>query len=101
MAKLYVTEYIEVAPFGGVAVAVPREPEVTTQVVTFSTSTQSSAFSGKTRIVRIHTDAICCIAFGTNPTAVITTHRRLAANQTEYFAVPAGQSYMVAAVTTT
>jgi hypothetical protein len=48
-------------------------------------------------MVRIHTDAICSISFGTAPTAT-ATNRRLAANQTEYFGVPLGGSYKVAVI---
>lgn len=99
MAKLYVTEYTgtgDIAERG----AFPKEPEIATQVVTFTTTTQSTAFNPSTSLVRIHTDAICSVAFGTNPTAT-TSSRRMTAGQTEYFKVPSAKSYMVAAVTNT
>lgn len=95
MAKLYVTEYTGVGPDG-----IANEPELTTQVVTFTTTTQSAAFSASTSLVRIHTDAICSILFGTNPTATTST-KRMVAGQTEYFRVPLNKAYKVAAVTNT
>jgi hypothetical protein len=48
----------------------------------------------------LHTDSICSISFGTNPTATTST-ARMAAGQTEYHGVPVGLSYMVAAVSNT
>ena len=95
MAKLYVTEFREMnygAP--DVAALVDQTP------VTFTTSTQSAAFAANTTLVRLHTDGICSIAFGKNPTAT-TNNLRLTAGQTEYFAVPPGSSWKVAAVTNT
>lgn len=77
------------------------EPSTVSQVVTFTTSTQSAAFRTDTRMVRLHNDATSPVAFkfGTNPTAVSGTDARMAANQTEYFKVNPG--FKVAAVTTT
>lgn len=101
MAKLYITEYAAVGGgMDGQPSAIAYEPPVASQTVTFTTTTQSSAFNAITRFVRIHTDAICSIEFGTNPTATTST-RRLAADATEYFAVPVGNSFKVAAVTNT
>jgi hypothetical protein len=97
MAALYITEYQDILRINGV-VQVPVEPAIAEQKVTFTTSTQSSAFNASTRYVRIHTDAICSIKFGLNPTAVVT-EKRMAADSTEYFAVSTG--HKVAAVTNT
>ena len=94
MAKMYVTEFSDVdegSPHAGSKV-VDQTP------VTFTTSTQSAAFGGQTTLVRIHVDGIASILFGANPTAT-TSNMRLAAGQTEYFAVSPGQK--VAAVTNT
>lgn len=99
MAKLYVTEFGPTnTPFSPDRLAAP--PLVDQTPVTFTTTTQSAAFSGGTALVRIQPDGICSIAFGTNPTAT-TNNMRLTAGQTEYFSVPMGQSYKVAAVTNT
>jgi hypothetical protein len=101
MAKLYVTEYAALGQgANGIPAQIAYEPPVASQVVTFTTSTQSSAFNAATQFVRVHTDSICSITFGTNPTAT-TSNRRMAADATEYFAVPAGNAFKVAAVTNT
>jgi hypothetical protein len=68
-----------------------------TPVTISGVTTQSSTFAATTRLVRIHTDSICSISLGVNPTASVNT-RRLAANQTEYFGVPVGGSYKVAVI---
>jgi hypothetical protein len=99
MATLYVTEFnspnIGVNP-NQLGVQAP----VAEQTVTFTTTTQSNAFNPGTNLVRIHPDGICSIEFGTNPTAT-TAKARMTAGSTEYFVVPQGQSYKVAAVTNT
>ena len=99
MAKLYVTEFRnlgaapEFNPF-------PLAPPVTDQtpVAIGVGSTQSAAFNAATRFVRLHADAICSIAWGADPTAD-ANNARLAANQTEYYAVIPGQK--VAVITNT
>jgi hypothetical protein len=55
---------------------------------------QSAAFNAKTCFVRLHTDAVCSLKFGTNPTASATT-ARIAAGQTEYHGVPVDRAYKV------
>lgn len=102
MATVYVTEYAKQGrDASGFPMVVADEPAVANQTVAISVSSvQSSAFNALTKFVRVHTDAICSIEFGTNPTASSTT-RRLAANTTEYFSVPQGASYKVAVITNT
>lgn len=101
MSTLYISEYADVGHAGG-NVPVGAEPANTDQVVTFTaTAGQSVAFKNNTVMVRIHTDGICSILFGTNPTAVANTNKRMAVSQTEYFTVPLGASYKVSAVTST
>jgi len=99
MANLYVTEFsnynVNMNPY-----QLGLQTPVAEQVVAFTTTTQSSAFNNSTNLVRIHTDGICSIAFGTNPTAT-TSKARMVAGQTEYFTVPQGQAFKVAAVTNT
>ena len=98
MAKLYISEYAEIAhqPYGAEAISAMQEPAIADQtpVVIGAGSLQSSAFNGATRVVRVHTDAICSIAFGVNPTAT-ANNKRLAANSTEYFGVEPGQKLAV------
>jgi len=101
MATLYVTEFSAVLNIHAVGGAAAFQPPVAEQTVSIGgASTASSAFNNGTRLVRLHTDAICSIEFGTSPTAD-ATKARMAAGQTEYFAVPEGKSYKVAVITNT
>lgn len=100
MATLYVTEYADlgVSPGSGAAPVVAEPPTAEQTVSIGGSSTQSSAFANNTNFIRLHTDAICSVLFGTNPTAT-AAKRRLAANQTEYVKVPQGAAYKVAVIT--
>lgn len=92
MATLYIAEFLEVLNNGGV-VQVARTPVVQEQTVAVGgSSTQSSAFKGC--LIRVHTDVICSISIGSNPTATATT-ARMAADSTEYFAVKPGDKIAV------
>ena len=74
MAVLYITEYatLGVQQVGGMVSQTPQEPPLAEQTVAISgSSAQSSAFNAQTTLVRLHTDAICSIEFGTNPTATV------------------------------
>jgi len=103
MATLYIREYVGIGAASNATgigqalleVQAGAEPAVTDQTVAISgSSAQSAAFNAKTYLVRIHTDSICSILFGANPTAA-ATNARLAANQTEYFIVQPGQKVAV------
>lgn len=106
MAKLYVTEFCKNAKEWagrGEAIAAAQADDdpayvEQTPVVIGAGSLQSAAFNGATRLVRVHTDAICSIAIGANPTATANT-MRLAAGQTEYFGVKPG--HRIAVITNT
>lgn len=99
MAVLFISEYDNVARDNIGMVQAGQEPSIATQTVAIGAgSTQSAAFSANTKFVRIHTDAICSVKFGANPTAA-ATDARLAANQTEFFGVRPGQK--VAVITNT
>jgi hypothetical protein len=91
---MFVTEYAESD------INSAKEPPLAEQAFAFTgTSAQcSNAFNARTRLVRIHTDAICSIAFAKDPTAT-ANNRRLAINSTEYFSVEGGLK--VAAITNT
>ena len=90
MAKVYITEFV------AIDMNVSREPPRAEQVVAIGgTSVQcSNAFQAGTRVIRVHTDAICSVAIGNDPTATANT-RRMAANTTEYFGVDGGQKIAV------
>lgn len=92
MAKLYLTEY---GNLPGSGAQVGQEPAIVEQAtLAIGSETKSSAFSDNTRIIRVHVDAICSIAFGTSPTAT-TSSKRMAADQTEYFCVRPGDKLSV------
>jgi len=94
MAKMYVTEYAESD------INSAKEPPLADQAFTFTgTSTQcSNAFHVRTRLVRVHTDAICSVVINADPTAT-ANNRRMAINTTEYFSVEGG--FKIAAITNT
>lgn len=104
MATLYVTEFAKQGRDASGYLnqnGSPEQPPVAEQTVAIGVgSVASSAFNAGTAIVRLHTDAICSVAFGTAPTASATT-MRLAAGQTEYFAVVPGSGFKVAVITNT
>ena len=95
MAKVYISEHVYPRYFLGSPLPVVAVPPVASQTVTISgASVQSSAFNANTKLICVHTDAICSVAFGSNPTATANS-RRLAANSTEYFEVLAGDKSAV------
>lgn len=102
MTKLYISEFSKIASdANGNVLHFPGVPDVVQSPVTYSgTSAASAAFASTTSVVRVHVDSICCIVFGTNPTAT-TSHQRMVAGQTEYFAVTPGSAMKIAAITTT
>ena len=100
MAILYVTEFsnynINMNPNQQ-----GQQPPVNEQTVALSgASAQSAAFKSNTNFVRISNDSSSAInyVFGTNPTAVVSTNARLSAGAAEYFIIPQGQAYKVAAI---
>ena len=99
MAVLYISEYAEQArDLRGYLVAAGQEPTLAEQQVAIGGgSTQSASLNAKTAFVRVHTDASCHVAFGTDPTAS-TAQKRLTANATEFFGVPAGKAFRIAVI---
>ena len=98
MAKLYISEYpMSATSYGSQAAQEPSIAEQT-PVVIGAGSLQSAAFAETTRMVRLHTDAICSVKFGADPTATADS-KRMAADATEYFVVSPGDK--VAVITNT
>ena len=96
---LYVAEFTNPSVFQGGLRPVAFGETIAEQTVAIGgTSTQSSAFNAKTKLIRVHTDAICSIKIGSNPTATATT-MRMVAGQTEYFEV--NSAYKIAVITNT
>jgi hypothetical protein len=99
MAKVYITEHLKPSTYYSGLLPMVAMPPITTQTVAIGgSSTQSAAFNTDARVIAVHTDAICSIEFGTNPTATANS-RRMAANTTEYFEVLPGNK--VAVITNT
>lgn len=94
MAKIYIMEHTQPSAYQGGLLPVVRMPPLATQTVAIGGSTTASAaFNAKTKMVAIHTDAICSIEFSATPgaaTAATTSSKRMAANTTEYFEVAPG-----------
>jgi len=98
MATLYVTEYTKLGVGANGEAAVPQEPPVAEQIVAIAgASTASSPFNQATAFVRLHTDSVCSVEFGTTPIASIF-NARMAANQTEYHGVPRQGGFSVAVI---
>lgn len=98
MAVVDITEYAELTMAGrGHLVMAGQEPSLRNQQVTIgATSAQSAALSDVTRFVRIHAEAACRIAIGSNPTASAVS-MRMGAGGTEYLGVLPGLKIAVIA----
>ena len=92
MAKLWITEFNNNFYAGTLASQLPvaNLSGSATQVVTFTTSTQSAALGAKTQFVRVIADADCHITHAANPAAT-TSDIKLIAGVPEYFSVTPGQ----------
>jgi hypothetical protein len=104
MAVLYITEYTaQGSDLNAHEMPVAQLPVNAQQTVAVSASSASSVvFQNNTGLVRLHTDTVLSmiVAAATSGTTLVatTTNARMAANQTEYFAVPRGSAYLVAAI---
>jgi len=101
MATLYVTEFTDtyLDPYNH-SFSIAKWLANQEQTVTIGAGSTQTATASKnnTMYVRLFTDTACGVEFGTNPTAGANSPR-MAANSTEYFAVPQGQAYKVAVIT--
>lgn len=101
MPNLYITEFAqEGVDAQGRITPIAKMPSIAEQKVAFSSSAQSAVLSDATTIVRLHSDGVCSVAFGTNPTAT-TGNMRLGIGQTEYFAVQPNSGLKIAAISNT
>jgi hypothetical protein len=99
MATVDITEFQRIARTPqGKELLVGEFPATNQQVAIGAGSVQSAAFASGTTLIRVHTDAICRIAFGDAPVAGPTTPR-MAAGSTEYFGVKPG--HKIAIITAT
>lgn len=95
MAIVYITEFQLIGMVeNGPAQIAQGAPVAAQTVVIGGGSTPSAAFNPATRLIRVHTDAICSIKIGTAPVAT-AGDARMAADQTEYFGVVRGDKLAV------
>lgn len=101
MAVAFIAEFEDIgSSFLGQGVAAPMCPPIKEQTVAITTITNSAAFQPKTKLIRVHVDAICSIAIGVSPVATTTT-MRMAAGTTEYFSVLPGGTMRISVITNT
>lgn len=96
MAFLYVDEFDKLAVDAyGQSVMAPLYPPLASYRIAISGSSVSSdAFSGHTRFIQYHSDAICSIVINASPTAVNTVGR-MAANETRFVGAQPGDKIAV------
>lgn len=95
MAVLYITELRDIGGGGNFPANIAHAPSLAKQTVAIGgSSVASTAFGPNTTMIRVHTDAICSIDIRTAPVATATTER-MAANQTEYWAINPGDKIAV------
>lgn len=95
MAVLYIAEFAGTYADHGRGGSAAFAPPVTEQTVAIGAgSVASAAFNTGTSLIRVHSDVICSIKIGAAPTASATTSR-MAAGQTEYYAVRPGDKIAV------
>ena len=102
MAVLYVTEFAHLAYDASGLAAVAQQPPLNEQTVAIGATSVAIAvpFNMATGYVRLHSDVVCSVEFGSAPVAT-AAKARMAANQTEYHAVPRGSGWSVAVITNT
>lgn len=99
MATLYIAEFSNNGLAIGKGLQIAQGVPLAEQTVSIGGSTtQSSAFNARTTFIRVHADAICSIALGSNPTAT-AAKMRLPADAIEYFGVVPG--HKIAVITNT
>ena len=110
MAILYITELFDLGKSHSAGAGqMAKLPAVAEQTLAIGgASVQSSALNGNTRFVRLMSDSVCAVAFGTNPTAATAGGTgtalgtmRLAANVPEYVEVSGPTPRLIAAIATT
>lgn len=98
MAKMTISEYTDPRGAHGLG-GVAAEPAPVEQELTFTgTAAASLAFSANTVLVRISSDSICRILFGSGTPVALATSKRFTGD-CEYFAVTPG--HKISAITST
>lgn len=95
MAYAYISEYSEmIEDRSGNTVPVPREPAITTQRISFTTSTASAELNEATKFVRVETELKAHYLVAKDPTALVTSPY-LVAHIPEFFGI-AGEGLKIA-----
>lgn len=90
MATLHITEFESLPVDGnGNVLHIAKMPAHTQPIVSYTTSTQSAAFSARTRFIRVIASAAAHLEFGDNPKAVVGD-MWIPASTPEFFAVKGG-----------
>lgn len=89
-AVCYISEYSTLARDAAGRNLPVASQVLAVQAVTYTTSTQSSAFNAATRFIRLVCDAAAFFEFGASPTAT-TADAYLPGNTVEYFGVLPGE----------
>ena len=98
MAQLNISEHDPLNYFGSDSVPALKVPPRVKQQLTFSgSSVQSAAFGSGSYLIRVHTDTVCRLEFGDNPTAAATSAIVLSAGDREVFNVNPGDKLAVIA----
>ncbi len=92
MANLRISEFE--GDGRGSLLPIAQEPVVAAQNVSFTTATQSAAFSARTNYVRLAADTNCHVAFGADPTAT-ANDEPIYANSPEWRRVNPGDKVSV------
>ena len=89
---IYITEYSKVASgeYGATIQAGEEPPLAEDKKAIGSSSVQSNVFNKHTRVIMVHTDSICHVAIGENPSASVG-NRRLPADTTVFYGIPPGE----------
>lgn len=97
MASLQIREYTRAAIDGrGMGIAAGEEPGKDQPALAIGGASAPSAQLGLgTRFIRLHAEAICCIAVADANGAAVTGAGRMVAGQTEFFGIAPNGTYFV------
>ncbi len=94
MAVISISEYGYTKGLPRDNYAIPSEPVLADQQVTYTTATSSAAFNASTTYIRLAPDATCFVLFGSAPTALATS-QKLFGGQEYYRKVLAGDKVSI------
>lgn len=93
---LHYTEFEDIGEGPHGAIQAPGNPLASGLLTpTDDANTQSAAFNARTRLVEIHAEEACRVAFGDNPDAMAAPRILFAAGDTKHYRVHGGQKLAV------